>query len=137
MKRNRMILAVAVGSVLAVCYTVAPPLALVTIVALLFAALLSRSGLPRLVVVGIVALHILLLGLIVPLSAPLAGFTCFASGTCAYSVLVVRRLPVRLVVLSVTHVLFIAFCAQASPQVAVVFGGVLAMLTGLFFAVGR
>jgi hypothetical protein len=137
MKRNRMLLAVAVGNVLAVCYTVAPPLALVTVAALLFAVLLYRSGLSRAVVVGIVALHILLLGLVVPLSAPLAGFTCFASGTCAYAVLVVRRLPVRLVILSVTHVLFIALCAQASPQVAVVFGGALAMLTRLFFAVGR
>ena len=128
-------MAVVVVGLLVACYVVAPPLALVAVAALLFALLLRHSSLSRSAVVGIVVLHVLLLGLVVPLSAPLAGLVCFASGTCAYAALVVRRTRVRLTVLAVAHVLVIALCAQASPRVAIVFGGALAMLTALFLAV--
>jgi hypothetical protein len=121
---------------LAAGYSVAPELTLVTIAALLFAFLLSRSQLHRLVVAGVVVLHVILLALVVPLSAPLAGFMCFASGTCAFAALCVRQIGPKLVIAAATNIIFDALCAQSSPTVALVFGSGLAMLTALFFAVG-
>ncbi len=111
-------------------------LSLLAVAALLFAFLLRRSGLHGSIVASVVAIQVVLIGLIAPLSAPLAGFFSFASGTCAYAALVVRRTSHRWAILAVAHVLLIVPCFQASPIVAIVFGGGLATLTGLFLTVG-
>src|SRR5579883_588765 len=112
-------------------------LALLLTVAVLFGFLLQQAGLRFHIVTIMVMVHVILLVLLTPFSATLAGVGAFASGICTYVITTVARNWLRFALIVLTHTSFFVLLAQTYVKLAVISEIIFIILNFMMISLGR